>query len=97
MTDEAIIKDRDYYRANRHKYEFPKFTLDKPPHGKIELVMAIPKKNYDAFKILEMFDEYMGEKKPPESGFLKTQDTAISQPLNCGAPKLPASGIDAIN
>jgi hypothetical protein len=64
-----VIKDREYYRANRHLYEFPKFTLPTSV-GLVEFVVAIPKENYNAFKILKMFDEYMDNKKPPEGGLL---------------------------
>lgn len=71
MTD--VIKDQDYYRANRHLFMFPVFTLDTHA-GLIEFVMAIPKDKYDAFKIMEMLDaRETDNKKPPEGGFLNSQ------------------------
>lgn len=59
------VKDEHYYRANRHLYYFPKFTLDTKV-GLVEFVVAIPRKGYDPFAILELFDKYPDVKKAPD-------------------------------
>lgn len=48
--------DGEHLKANRHKYEFPRFKL-LTPIGWIEFIAAIPKDRYDAFRILEMLNE----------------------------------------